>query len=188
MQALLNDVARLQAESLPFLLPHAKKIDDLTKSLHRASVFRFWVCVAILLMRKVDGPAGSSAKGISEPKGTSGCLRENRAQRTDRHRSASTLSAGCNESEPGICGFAQRYRSKEEGHAGPGRACLDFGAKKTLDGAYPRHDKTIPAGREPGEPSPRNSPQAISTRSIKLSKDPGGGNRYPEHLEKMTGR
>ena len=53
MQAFLNDEARLQAESLPFLLPHAKKIDDLTKSPHRASVFRLWVCMAILLMRKV---------------------------------------------------------------------------------------------------------------------------------------
>jgi hypothetical protein len=79
MQAFLSDEARLQAESLPFLLPHAKKIDDLTKNLHRASVFRFWVCVAILLMRKVGRLSGASAKDIGEPKGTSGCLRENRA-------------------------------------------------------------------------------------------------------------
>lgn len=41
MQAFLNDETRLQVESLPFLLPHAKEIDDPTKSPHRASVFRF---------------------------------------------------------------------------------------------------------------------------------------------------
>ncbi len=35
MQAFLNDETRLQAESLPFLLPHAKRIDDLTQSPHR---------------------------------------------------------------------------------------------------------------------------------------------------------
>jgi hypothetical protein len=33
MQAFQNDEARLQAESLPLLLPHAKKIGDLTNSL-----------------------------------------------------------------------------------------------------------------------------------------------------------
>ena len=32
MHALLHNEVRLQAESLPFLLPHAKKIDDLTKA------------------------------------------------------------------------------------------------------------------------------------------------------------
>jgi hypothetical protein len=32
MHAFLNDEVRLQAESLPFSLPHAKKIDDLTKA------------------------------------------------------------------------------------------------------------------------------------------------------------
>jgi hypothetical protein len=32
MEEFLNDEVRLQAESLPFLLPHAKKIDDLTKA------------------------------------------------------------------------------------------------------------------------------------------------------------
>ena len=30
-----NDEGRLQAESLPLLLPHAKKIDDLTKTASR---------------------------------------------------------------------------------------------------------------------------------------------------------
>jgi hypothetical protein len=49
MQAFLNDEARLQAESLPFLLPHAKKIDDLTKN---CIAHRFWVCIAISLMRR----------------------------------------------------------------------------------------------------------------------------------------
>ena len=35
MQAFQNDEARLQGESLPLLLPHAKKIDDLTKTASR---------------------------------------------------------------------------------------------------------------------------------------------------------
>jgi len=35
-----------------------------TYRLHRESVFRFWVCMAMLLMRKMGRPAGSSAKGI----------------------------------------------------------------------------------------------------------------------------
>jgi hypothetical protein len=39
--------------------------------------------MAISLMRRVDRPAGSSAKGISEPKGTSGCFAGARGQRTD---------------------------------------------------------------------------------------------------------
>ena len=39
--------------------------------------------MAISLMRRVNRPAGSSAKGISEPKGTSGCFAGARGQRID---------------------------------------------------------------------------------------------------------
>jgi hypothetical protein len=39
-----------------------------TKRLHRGSAFRFWVCTAILLMRKMGRPEVSNAKGISDPK------------------------------------------------------------------------------------------------------------------------
>jgi hypothetical protein len=45
MEAFLNDKVRLQAESLPFLLPHAKKIDDLMESLHRAVVIAVRECL-----------------------------------------------------------------------------------------------------------------------------------------------
>jgi hypothetical protein len=71
MQAFLNDEARLQAESLPFLLPHAKKIDDLTNNsiAHRSSASGF--CMAILLMRKVgrqqDRARGPSASRREHP-------------------------------------------------------------------------------------------------------------------------
>jgi len=94
MQAFVSDEARLQAESLPFLLPHAKKIDDLAKSLHRASVFRFWVCVAILLMRKVGAAVRIEREGHQRAEGNIRMLAGDRGQRTDRHPSASTLSAG----------------------------------------------------------------------------------------------
>jgi hypothetical protein len=70
MQGFLTDEARLQAESLPFLLPHAKKIDHLTKNriAHRSSCSGS----AWLIANEEGGPASrSSAKGISEPKGTS---------------------------------------------------------------------------------------------------------------------
>ena len=39
--------------------------------------------MAISLMRRVNRPAGSSAKGISEPKGTSGCFAGARGQSID---------------------------------------------------------------------------------------------------------
>jgi hypothetical protein len=47
-----------------------------TNRLHRGSVFRFWVCMAILQMRKMGRPVESSAKGIREPKGNPACLRK----------------------------------------------------------------------------------------------------------------
>src|ERR1017187_3675427 len=47
-----------------------------TKRLHRGSAFRFCVCMAILLIRKMGRPAESSANGIREPKGNPGCLRD----------------------------------------------------------------------------------------------------------------
>ena len=47
-----------------------------TKRLHRGSAFRFWVCMAILLMRKMGRPEESRAKGIREPNGNPGCLRD----------------------------------------------------------------------------------------------------------------
>ena len=55
------------------------QVDALLADALRMSVrleLRFCVCMAILLMRNTGRPAGSSAKGISEPKGNPGCRRD----------------------------------------------------------------------------------------------------------------
>jgi hypothetical protein len=75
MQAFQNHEARLQAESLPLLLPHAKKIDDLTKTASRIGL-QILGLHGHIANEEGGRPAGSNAKGISEPKGTFGCLRE----------------------------------------------------------------------------------------------------------------
>jgi hypothetical protein len=74
MQAFQNHEARLQAESLPLLLPHAKKIDDLTKTASRIGL-QILGLHGHIANEEGGRAAGSNAKGISGPKGTFGCLR-----------------------------------------------------------------------------------------------------------------
>jgi hypothetical protein len=74
MQAFQNHEARLQAESLPLLLPHAKKIDDLTKTASRIGL-QVLGLHGHIANEEGGRPAGSNAKGISEPKGTFACGR-----------------------------------------------------------------------------------------------------------------
>ena len=56
MQAFLNDETRLQVESLPFLLPHAKEIDDPTQESASRIGLQVLGYMAILLRRKVGRP------------------------------------------------------------------------------------------------------------------------------------
>jgi hypothetical protein len=47
-----------------------------TSSDARGSPRRFWVCIAIVLIRKIGRPFSSSAYGMIDPKGNRSCLSE----------------------------------------------------------------------------------------------------------------
>jgi hypothetical protein len=47
-----------------------------TKRLACGAALRFWVCIAMLLIRKSGRPSGSKAYGINDPKGNPACLRD----------------------------------------------------------------------------------------------------------------
>src|ERR1700733_2622288 len=77
-----------------------------TKRLARESALRFWVCIAIVLMRKSGRPALSSAYGISEPKGKPGCLRESVESVATLERCSSVRArSACVGSGTGGCGL-----------------------------------------------------------------------------------
>ena len=72
-------------------------------------------------------------------------------------------------------------------HAGPGCAGLAAGPK-ALDRAHPRHHQAAPAGREPRGGQARAEADDLREIDEAAAKIQVQGGRYPEHLEKLTGR
>ena len=81
-----------------------------------------------------------------------------------------------------------RDRGAEEGDAGPDRARL-AARPEAVDRADPRHHEAAPPGGEPRRGVASNSRPTTCARSrAPPRRSRLQGARYPEHLERMTGR
>ena len=108
-----------------------------TNALDRQTLCRFCVCIAMLLMKKTGRPCLSAAKGIMEPKGRPGNLRECVERLPMRPIVASVRARSAREGS-GISGVA-----------GSEPACWRLGTSSIIaDADYDRREADREGGRQ----------------------------------------